>query len=172
VTDSIATTDERTVKASTHWQQSRIRHGRLSTLSTFDNVVLLSLSCHCFVAVLWNNCRPTIYINIYEPRDHPVTTDVVSTLSPVRTHWRQNKSNSTACRGRGRHRSCTCSTRSTLSNSTKSTVSNSTLSPVCTEPNAITSTAPKPTYGVILNLFTYVLTYVLYIASRRKTRNS
>ena len=29
-------------------------------------------------------------MNIYEPRDDPVTGDVVSTLSLVRTNWRQS----------------------------------------------------------------------------------
>jgi len=39
---------------------------------------------------LLNKRRTTTYMNIYEPCDDPVTGDVVSTLSLVRTNWRQS----------------------------------------------------------------------------------
>ena len=80
--------------------------------------------------------RERTYMNIYEPRDDLVSSDVVSTLSLV-PYKLATKSNSTACRGRQCRQSWTCSTRSSSSNSTKSTVSNSTVSPVCTWSNVV-----------------------------------
>ena len=65
----------------------------------FDNVAHLSLIVESRLSsarsTLLNKRRTTTYMNIYEPRDDPVTGDVVSTLSLVRTNWRQSYINQT-----------------------------------------------------------------------------
>jgi len=76
----------RAIRPGTHWRQSRIRQ-----CSAFVALVFCRKSTVAGSSDLSNNFRTTTYMNIYEARYDLAHSDVVSTLSLVRTNWRQSR---------------------------------------------------------------------------------